>query len=168
MEEITINFNFKAAIMRSIRHYNHEKYWKMREEVINKKSKLSKIIRLFYFYRIQKMDAFNNAYMGTRMGGGPCFLTPPVLPHDLNGIVVSYRAKIGKNCTIYQQVTIGQENGKAPEIGDNCILGAGSKIIGGVKIGNNVKVGANAVVVKDVPDNCTAVGVPARIIFNEP
>jgi serine O-acetyltransferase len=49
-------------------------------------------------------------------------------------------------------------------IGDNCTLGAKSTILGGVRIGNNVKVGANAVVTKDVPDNCTVAGVPARII----
>ena len=67
-----------------------------------------------------------------------------------------------------QQVTIGgttNENGPiAAIIGDNCFLGAGCKILGEVKIGNNVKIGANAVVLDDIPDNCTAVGIPARIV----
>jgi len=56
------------------------------------------------------------------------------------------------------------KNGKSAIIGDNVLIGAGVKILGGVNIGNNVKIGANAVVVKDIPDNCTAVGIPARIV----
>ena len=72
---------------------------------------------------------------------------------------------IGKNFKVYQQVTLGYDHSlKAPVIGDNVEVCCGAKIIGGVKIGNNVIVGANAVVVKDVPDNCVVAGVPARII----
>lgn len=61
-------------------------------------------------------------------------------------------------------VTIGAEKEQSPILGNNIFIGAGAKIIGGVRIGDNVKIGANAVVVKDVPDNATVVGVPARII----
>ena len=75
--------------------------------------------------------------------------------------------KVGRNCTIFQHVTIGyvnEENGK-PVLGDNVILYAGAKVLGNVKIGDNSIVGANAVVVKDVPANCTVVGVyPAYIV----
>lgn len=72
---------------------------------------------------------------------------------------------IGKHCTIFQQVTITEGDDKtSATIGDNCYIGAGAKILGNVKIGDNVKIGANAVVVTDIPSNCTAVGVPARII----
>lgn len=72
---------------------------------------------------------------------------------------------IGKDCWINQQVTIGYSNATdCPVIGDNVTISAGAKIIGKVKLGNNSKVGANAVVVKDVPENCTVVGVPAYII----
>lgn len=81
-----------------------------------------------------------------------------------SGIVVSQDATIGDNCTIYQCVTIGKTGDKgAPKIGDNCIFYAGAKILG-VKVGNNVEVGANAVVLKDCPDNAIVAGVPARII----
>lgn len=75
-------------------------------------------------------------------------------------------SKIGKNCRINQQVTIGYSHKKtdSPIIGDNVLIGAGAKVIGAVTIGNNSKVGANAVVVKNVPPNCTVVGVPARIV----
>lgn len=108
------------------------------------------------------MDAFNNATMGTDLGGGAQFASPPILRHGLNGIIISHFAKIGRNCKIYQQVTITEgPNCTSATIGDDCIIGAGAKIIGDVKIGNNVTIGANAVVIHDVPDNCIAVGIPA-------
>ena len=77
-------------------------------------------------------------------------------------------ANIGQNCTIAQQVVIGYKGAGqgpgTPTLGNNVYLGAGAKIIGKVVIGNSVRVGANAVVTKDVPDNATVVGVPARIV----
>ena len=162
------NNRFVMFFVHHLKHYNHDKYWKMRAEVINPNSSVPKLVRLFWLYRIKRMDAFANASMGTGFGWGAKFDSPPNLVHYLNGIIISYRAHIGKNCTIMQQVTIGERGGgeKAPKIGDNCFIGTGAKILGDVVIGNNVKIGANAVVVKDVPDNCTAVGVPARIIIN--
>lgn len=64
-----------------------------------------------------------------------------------------------------QNVTIGSTRGKGvPTLGNNILICAGAKIVGGVKIGNNVVIGANAVVVNDIPDNSVVVGVPARII----
>lgn len=65
-----------------------------------------------------------------------------------------------------QGVTIGNKNTEddCPIIGDNCDIGAGAKIIGAIHIGNNVTIGANAVVVKDIPDNCIVGGIPAKII----
>ena len=72
---------------------------------------------------------------------------------------------IGKDCWINQQVTIGYSNvTDRPILGDNVVINAGGKIIGRVYMGNNSKAGANAVVVKNVPENCTVVGVPAYII----
>lgn len=72
---------------------------------------------------------------------------------------------IGKNCWINQQVTIGFSTSMVrPTLMDNVTISAGAKVIGNVTIGNNSIVGANAVVVKDVPDNCVVVGVPAFIV----
>jgi len=87
-----------------------------------------------------------------------------LLPHP-TGVVIHKDAIIGVNCMIMQQVTVGQ-TGKdgVPRIGSNVYLGAGAKILGPVTLGNNVNIGANAVVLCDVPDGCTAVGVPASIV----
>lgn len=86
------------------------------------------------------------------------------LPHGLHGIFISRYAEIGENCCIYQNVTIGEVDRKAPVIGDNCLIGAGAVIIGDIKIGNNVRIGAGAVVYINVPDGCTVVSQPMRII----
>ncbi len=73
--------------------------------------------------------------------------------------------KIGKNCWINQQVTIGfNDKDECPVLNDNVTVNAGAKVIGGVTIGSGSVVGANAVVVKNVPENCVVVGVPAYII----
>ena len=79
-------------------------------------------------------------------------------------MIVNGKAKIGKNLTIYPGVTVGQTaDDKVPTIGDHVFLGLGSKVFGGITIGNNVIVAPNAVVVKDVPDNCVVAGVPAKV-----
>lgn len=72
--------------------------------------------------------------------------------------------KIGKNFTCLQCTTIGATSKGRPIIGDNVTLGANVVIIGNVRIGNNVSIGAGSVVVKDLPDNCIAVGNPASVI----
>ncbi|NPV03134.1 MAG: serine acetyltransferase [Syntrophaceae bacterium] len=84
------------------------------------------------------------------------------------GIFVNHEVKIGKNCNINQDVSIGATYGGKypgiPVIGDNVYLGPGSKIIGGITLGNNVAVGANCVVNIDVPDNGVVIGNPCKII----
>lgn len=83
------------------------------------------------------------------------------IPH-LNGIIVSDSARMGANCTVFHQVTIGILGvpGKdgAPCIGDGVLIGAGAKVLGPVRIGDCVRIGANAVVTKDVPSGATVVG----------
>lgn len=86
-----------------------------------------------------------------------------IFPHPQN-IVIGAKVKIGKKCSIYQDVTIGQNKGKYPILGDYVIVYPGAKIFGDVKVGNNVIVGANAVVTKDIPDNAIVGGVPAKIL----
>lgn len=85
------------------------------------------------------------------------------------GVVIGETAEIGKNCVLFHNVTLGgtgKHKGKRhPTIGDNVLIGAGSILLGPIKIGNNVKIGANTFIInRNVPDNCTVVGIPARIV----
>lgn len=99
-----------------------------------------------------------NLYIVTKSIKGGLFL------HHAFSTIVSAKS-IGRNCWINQQVTIGYTSPDgAPVIKDNVRIYAGAKVLGDITVGNNVIIGANAVVVKDVPDNCTVVGVPAYII----
>jgi serine O-acetyltransferase len=69
---------------------------------------------------------------------------------------------------MYQGSTLGgvslEQKKRHPTLGDNIVVGAGSKVLGPINIGNNVRIGANSVITKDVPDDCTVVGVPGRIV----
>ena len=89
-------------------------------------------------------------------------------PHMGLGVVIGDGVNIGCNCIIRQNVTIGGkgigDKYEFPTIGDNCMIGAGTVIIGDVHLGSNVIVGANSVVTKSFPDNCVICGVPAQII----
>ena len=93
-----------------------------------------------------------------------------VIDHGM-GVVIGETAEIGDNCTIYQGVTIGgtgKDVGKRhPTLGNNVLVGAGAKVLGPFKIGDNSKIAANAVVLEEIPDNCTAVGIPAKLVRRE-
>ncbi len=81
-------------------------------------------------------------------------------------LVIHKNAKVGKNCIIGSNVTLGGKSGskELPIIGDNVYVATGAKILGNVKIGSNSVIGANAVVIRDVPPNSVAAGIPAKII----
>lgn len=85
------------------------------------------------------------------------------------GVVIGETAEIGDNVVMYHGVTLGgtgKDKGKRhPTVGNNVIIGSGAKVLGPINIGDNVKIGANSVVLKDVPSNATAVGIPARNII---
>lgn len=82
------------------------------------------------------------------------------------GIVIGETTTIGNDCTIYHNVTLGgtgkDKYKRHPDLGNNVIVGCGAKILGAIKIGNNVKIGANSVVLYNVEDNLTIVGIPRR------
>jgi len=84
------------------------------------------------------------------------------------GVVIGETVEIGNNVTIYQGVTLGgtgKESGKRhPTIGDGVVISSGAKVLGPFKVGSNSKIGAGAVVLKEVPSNCTVVGIPGRIV----
>ena len=84
------------------------------------------------------------------------------------GIVIGATTIIGDDCLLYQQVTLGgtgKDKGKRhPTLGNNVVVGAGAKILGNINIGDKVRVGAGSVVIHDVPEHSTVVGIPARIV----
>lgn len=84
------------------------------------------------------------------------------------GVVVGETAEVGDNVTLYHGVTLGgtgKDTGKRhPTVGNNVIIGSGAKILGPIVIGDNSKVGSNSVVLKEVPENSTVVGIPGKIV----
>lgn len=84
------------------------------------------------------------------------------------GVVIGETAIVGDYCLIYQNATLGgtgKQTGKRhPTLGQNAIVGAGAKVLGNITLGQNVRVGAGSIVLRDVPDDCTVVGVPGRIV----
>lgn len=95
------------------------------------------------------------------------------IDHGL-GVVIGETAEVGADCTLYQGVTLGGTSwapGKRhPTLADDVVVGAGAKVLGPIQVGTGARIGSNAVVVKDVPDNATMVGIPARVakIASEP
>jgi len=84
------------------------------------------------------------------------------------GVVIGETAVLGDDVIVYQQVTLGgvstSKGKRHPTLGNNVVIGAGAKVLGNIIIGDNSKVGANSVVVKDVPADSTAIGIPARVL----
>lgn len=146
-----------------IQNYNSNNYWKLREKVQNKNYK-NIVLKLLFLIKLKRIEAFHNSSMGTNINSGAIFLTKPILPHGLNGIIIGHDTIIGRNVYIHQQVTIAHGN---VVIGDNVLIGAGAKILSNVTIGDNVKIGANCVVFKDIPNNATVVLPEPRVIIHD-
>lgn len=124
--------------------------------------------RNLYYYRIGGKRGFSRLmnfcyppeptlYIWSQTIGGGLFIQ-----HGFSTVIAAER--IGRHCFINQQVTIGYKGDKAPVLGDNVIVTCGAKVLGNITVGNNVVIGANAVVVKDVPNDVVVGGVPATII----
>ena len=96
--------------------------------------------------------------LNCQIGGGL------LIPHP-NGVVIHPDAKIGPNCLIFQQVTLGHRGNGVPSVGGHVDFGAGAKILGPIAIGDHAVIGTNAVVLCDVPEGATAVGIPAKILL---
>lgn len=137
-------------LLRSIRQYRR---WKARSPLLHWISKYHVLQHRFW-----SVVTGADIPVNSEIGGGL------LLPHP-NGIVIHPESRIGVNCLIFQQVTIGTGGPLpgAPTLGGHVDVGAGARILGGVTIGDHARIGANAVVLSDVPAGATAVGVPARI-----
>ncbi|WEF31308.1 serine acetyltransferase [Pseudoduganella chitinolytica] len=140
--------------------------WKLKERCVTTRRPFVKKV-LVNLYGLYQYENNSSIAWNAQFAGEPFF------PHGPKSIFISGGAKIGKNCVIFQQVTIGSntladsKGAGAPVIGDNCYIGAGAKIVGNVRVGDNVRVGANALVYKDVPANSVVVSSPSEIIQRE-
>ncbi|MDY5186003.1 serine O-acetyltransferase [Helicobacter trogontum] len=109
---------------------------------------------------ITNIDIHPAAYIGRRV----------FIDHGI-GVVIGETTQIGNDVTIYQGVSLGgvslERTKRHPTILHNAIIGAGAKVLGDIVIGEHAKIGSNSVVIKDVPDQSTAVGIPARVINKE-
>lgn len=139
-------------LLRAIRDY---------QRIAASGSALSPLTRRLAVVRYRFWSAVTGADipLDTRLGGGL------VLPHPV-GVVFHPAVRLGPNCMIFQNVTLGTGGKKdgVPTLGGHVDVGAGAQILGGVTIGDHATIGANAVVLTDIPAGAVAVGVPARII----
>ncbi|MBR3249157.1 MAG: serine O-acetyltransferase [Clostridia bacterium] len=141
-EAILLYPGFHAILFHRISHFLYEK-------------------RLFFFARLNSQIARH--LTGIEIHPGAKIGKRLFIDHGM-GIVIGETTTIGNDCTIYHNSTLGgtgkDKNKRHPDIGNNVMVGSGAKILGPIKIGNNVKVGANSVVLTNIPDNSTVVGIP--------
>lgn len=121
--------------------------------------------KLFFLARL--VSQWSRFWTGIEIHPGAKIGRRLVIDHGM-GIVIGETTEIGDDCLLYQGVTLGgtgKDKGKRhPTIGNNVMIGAGAKVLGPFKVGDNARIAANAVVLKEVPPDSTAVGVPARIV----
>jgi serine O-acetyltransferase len=116
---------------------------------------LFRAFRILFWRIVDSGDIDPQAEIGPRL----------VLPHGLNGVFINGQCRIGADVMICQQVSLGvrdMEGKGAPTIGDEVIVWAGAKVVGGVTVGDRAAIGANSVVTSDIPADSLAVGIPAR------
>ncbi len=139
----------------------HGGFWKYRTRIVAMSGRTQRAHAFFYRRYLE--------YLGSYISLLAAIDGPPKFPHKPTGVFIAPQARLGRNVTIYQQVTIGRNETigsrgfGSPTIGDDVYIGAGAKIIGNVTIGAGAKIGAGAVVVHDVPAGATAIS-PAAII----
>ncbi len=121
--------------------------------------------RLFFVARL--ISQISRCFTGIEIHPGAQIGKGLFIDHGM-GVVIGETTIIGDNCTIYQNVTLGgtgKDKGKRhPTIGDNVMIGSGAKVLGPFSVGSNSKIAANAVVLSEVPEGSTCVGVPARVV----
>ncbi|NLX71252.1 MAG: serine O-acetyltransferase [Clostridiales bacterium] len=146
LEVILCYSGFHAVLMHRVAHWFYNKGFKLIARLISQFSRFMTGIEI---------------HPAAKIGEGL------FIDHGM-GVVIGETAEIGDNVTIYQGATLGgtgKETGKRhPTIGNNVVISTGAKVLGPFKVGDNSKIGANAVVLSEVPPNCTVVGVPGRIV----
>ena len=119
------------------------------------------------FFLARMTSQMNRFFTGVEIHPGAKIGRGLFIDHG-SGVVIGETTEIGDNCIIYQGATLGgtgKDIGKRhPTLGNNVMVGAGAKILGPFKVGDNAKIASNAVVLEEIPPDCTAVGVPARVV----
>ncbi|MDR0879234.1 MAG: serine O-acetyltransferase [Clostridioides sp.] len=119
------------------------------------------------FFTARLLSQISRFFTGIEIHPGAKMGDSILIDHGM-GVVIGETAEVGNRVTIYHGATLGgtgKDTGKRhPTVGDDVFIGAGAKVLGPVNIGSNTKIGANAVVLDDVPDNVTVVGIPGRIV----
>ena len=136
---------------------------------MNKITKLQRRARWFYLHKMTFIAVLIYRYMRfvySCVIPYTCEIAPTVnFPHNALGVVINSSSRIGENCTIYQNVTIGNRNSsKGPVLEDGVFVGANATILGDITIGKNAKIGGGALVVKSVNPGSTVVSVPSKEI----
>ena len=162
MKPFSTDSKIGKKLLSWVQCYDHEKYWRRRHYVVDPNIG-NTFLKLYYLFWIKKVDSYHNCSFGTNINMGENIAEPPRLPHGPNGIIVASNSVLGKNCTIYQQVTIG-----GGIIGDNVLIGSKATILQRADVGNNCRIGANCVVFEKIPDNATVVLPKPRIIIKHP
>ena len=127
----------------------------------------NKLYKSEHYFSARMISQMARKMTGIEIHPGATIGSGLFIDHGM-GVVIGETAEIGNNCTLYQGVTLGgtgKDSGKRhPTLGDNVLVGAGAKVLGPVNIGKGSKIAAGAVVLKDVPEDSTAVGIPAKIV----
>ena len=114
------------------------------------------------------LSHFSRFFTGVEIHPGARLGCGIFIDHGM-GVVIGETAIVGDYCLIYQGVTLGgtgKQSGKRhPTLANNVVVGAGAKVLGNIQIGENVRIGAGSVVLRDVPSDCTVVGIPGRVIY---
>ncbi len=120
-----------------------------------------------HFYIARSISQRSRKRTGIEIHPGATIGKRLVIDHGM-GIVIGETTIIGDDCLLYQGVTLGgsgKEKGKRhPTLGNNVLVGAGAKVLGSFTVGDNARIAANAVVLNEIPENATAVGVPAKVV----
>ena len=123
-------------------------------------------VRKFYFLA-RCISEITKFFTGIEIHPGATIGRRLVIDHG-TGIVIGETAEIGDDCLLYQGVTLGgtgKDVGKRhPTLGNNVMVGSGAKVLGPFKVGDNARIAANSVVLREVPENATVVGVPGRVV----
>jgi serine O-acetyltransferase len=150
--------------------YQSDRWKAMFKELFTDGTAAMIVYRLMQFsgrYRLLPLEMlfnkFNAVFCNCIIGRGAQFGPGFVLIHS-TGVVINGSVRGGCNVLIEHQVTIGADRRESPMIGNDVFIGAGAKVIGAVSVGDGARIGANAVVVDDVPEHCTVVGIPAKVV----